>query len=70
MEKRLEFYFFSLFDRIDSNPYFTRIRINERNNVFIPYSLIYKIDATLKRQLRKLHVSTGTAAVFTRIIYN
>ena len=38
--------------------------------MFVPYSLFYKIDVTLKRQLRKLHVSTGTAAVFTRIINN
>ena len=38
--------------------------------MFVPYSLFYKIDGTLKRQLRKLHVSTETAEVFKRIIYN
>ena len=37
--------------------------------MFISYSLILKIDVTLERRLRKLRVSTGTAAVFTRIIY-
>ena len=31
---------------------------------------ISKIDIKLERRLRKLHVSTGTAAVFTRIIFN
>ena len=34
----------------------------------IPYFI--KIDVTLDRQLRKLHVSTGTAASFTRITDN
>ena len=34
---------------------------------FISYSLFSKIEVT---RLRKLHVSTETAAVFTRIIYN
>ena len=42
----------------------------EWNNVFVPYSLFYKIDVMLKQQLRKLHVFAGTVAVFTRIIYN
>ena len=51
-------------------PYWTRIRNNEWNNVHIPYSLFYKIGVTLKRQLRKLHVSTVGAAAFTRTIYN
>ena len=37
--------------------------------MFVRNSLFYKIDVTLKRQLRKLHVSTGTAAVFIRIIH-
>ena len=36
----------------------------------MPYSLFYKIDVTLERQFRKMHVSTRTVAVFTRIIYN
>ena len=34
---------------------------------FISYSLFSKIEGT---RLRKLHVSTETAEVFTRIIYN
>ena len=38
--------------------------------MFIFYSIFSKIDVTLERRLRKLHVSTGTAAVFTRISYN
>ena len=43
-----------------------------RNGVKLLFSILlfYKIDVTLGRRLRKLHVSTWTAAVFTRIIYN
>ena len=63
----MELYFYSLFDRINSIPYLTRIRNKEWSNVFVPYYLIYKIDVTLERRLRKLHVSTGTSAVCTRI---
>ena len=59
-----------LFDRVDSIYYLTRIRHKEWSNVSVPRFVFYKIDVTLKRQLRKLHVSTGTAAVLTRIIYN
>ena len=36
----------------------------------ISYYLFSKIDVTVERRLRKPHVSTVTAAVFTRIIYN
>ena len=47
--------------------YLTGIQNKERNNIFVPYSLFYKTNCTLERQLRKLYVSAGTAAVFTRI---
>ena len=46
------------------------MRNNERSNEFISDFLFSIDDVTLERRLRKLHVSTGTAAVFTRIIYN
>ena len=62
--------FHALFDRIEFIPYLTIIRDKELSIVFIPDSPFNKIDITLKAQFRKLHVSTGTAAVFTRIIYN
>ena len=61
----MKFYFYSLYDRVDSIPYVTRIRNNEWSNVFISYSLFYKIHA--RTAVAQLHVSTGTAAVFTRI---
>ena len=61
---------FIIFDWIYSIPYLTRIRNKEWSNVFISYSLFFKIDVTLERRLRKLHVFMGTAAVFTLIIYN
>ena len=57
----------SLFRRIASIPYLSRIQNKERKNACVQYSLIYKIDVTLRRRLRKLHVSARTAAVFTRI---
>ena len=38
--------------------------------MFISYTLFSKIEVTLERRLRKMHISTGTAAVFTRITYN
>ena len=53
--------------QIDSIPYLLRIISKEWSNVFVPYSLFYKTDVTLEGHLRRLHVSTGTAAVFTRI---
>ena len=34
----------------------------------VPHFVFYKIDVTLK--VVQVHVSTGTAAVFTHIIYN
>ena len=46
-EYRIEFYFYSLFDRINYIPYFTRIWNKKLNNVFVPYSLFYKIDVML-----------------------
>ena len=48
-----------LFVQIDSIPYFTRIGKKKLNNVFVPYSSFYKIDVTLRRPLRKLHVFVG-----------
>ena len=42
----------------------------EWSNVRVPNFVFYKIDVTLKRQLRMLRVSTGATAVFTRINYN
>ena len=59
-----------IFDRNDSIPYLARIRNKEWCNVFVSYSIFYKIDVTVGRLLRKLLVSTGTASVFTRTIYN
>ena len=35
--------------------------------MFVPYSLFYKIEVTLERQLRRLHVSTETVTAFTRL---
>ena len=53
---------------VDSFHDLPRIRNKEWNNVSVPYSLFYKIDVSPERQLRKLHVSTGTSAALTRII--
>ena len=57
----------SLFGRIASIPHLSRIQNKEKNNSCVLYSLIYKIDVTLRRRLCKLQVSARTAAVFTRI---
>ena len=57
----------SLFRRIVSIPHLSRIQNKEKKNACVLYSLIYKIDVTLGRRLRTLHVSVRTASVFTRI---
>ena len=56
----------SLFRQIASISYLSRIQNKEKKNVCVIYSLICKIDVTLGRRLRKLHVPARTAAVFTR----
>ena len=68
-EYGIEFYSYSLFDRVDSIPYLTRIRNKEWSNVCVLHSVFYKIDVTIK-VAQAANVSAGTAAVFTRIIYN
>ena len=55
---------------IGSIPSSSRMQDKENKKTCVQYSLIHNIDVTLGRQLRKLHVSTGTAAVFTHIIYD
>ena len=47
----------SLFRRITTIPYFSRIQNKENKNACVQYSLCYKIDVTLGQKLRKLYVS-------------
>ena len=52
---------------IESIPYLSKMQNKKQKNARLSYSLFYKSDVTLGCQLRKLHASAGTEAVFTRI---
>ena len=60
----LYYYSYSLFRRIGS--YLSRMQNKENKKTCVLYSLIYNIDVTLGRQLRKVYLYERTAAVFTR----
>ena len=62
----LYYYSYSLFRRIGSISYLSRMQNKENKKTCVQYSLIYNIDVTLGRQLRKVYVYERTAAVFTR----
>ena len=62
----LYYYSYSLFRRISSTSYLSRMQNKEKEKTCVQYSLIDNIDGTLGRQLRKLYVTERTAAVFTR----
>ena len=57
-------YNYSLFRRIGSIPYLFKMQ-NKKKKTCVQYSLIYNIDVTLGRRLRKLYISERTSAVFT-----
>ena len=65
----LYYYYYSLFCRIGSIPHLFRMQNKEKKKVCIQYLLIYKIDVTLGRRLRKLYLYARTAAVFTRLSF-
>ena len=62
----LYYYSSSLFRRIGSIPYLSRMQNEEKKKVCVQYSLIYNTDVTLGRRLRKLYLSARTAKIFTR----
>ena len=50
------YYSYSLFRRIGPIPYLSRMQNEEKKKVCVQYLLIYNIDVTLGRRLRKLYV--------------
>ena len=62
----LYYYSYSLFRRIGSIPYLSRMQNTEKKKICVQYSLIYNTDVTLGRRLHKLYLSAKTAAIFTR----
>ena len=52
---------YSLFRRIGSISYLSRMQKMEKKKVCVQYSLIWNIDVTLRRRLRKLYVYARTA---------